>query len=83
MDVLRCNLKIEFFLRFQFLALSVLPPVGLVLLTLWGLWLQYNTGIFKQISGLFLYYFHPILKLVLSLIASDCFSIYGLFPGLW
>ena len=74
LDFLRCNFKIElFFLRFWLLALSVPPPVSLVPPTLWCIWLYHNIGIFQQKFWSLFDYFHPIIQLVIFLIAYDCF----------
>ena len=55
------------------LVLSLIPPVSLVPSKIWDLWLYHNTGIFQIFFGVFFNYFHPIIQLVISLIASDLF----------
>ena len=78
LDVSRCNKKKRvIFLRFCLLDLSVLTPVILVPSTLWSQWIYHNTGMYQQFERVFFEYFHPILQLVISLIASDCF------PHIW
>ena len=52
--------------------MSAPPPGSSVPSTLWGLWLQHNIKNFLQFSEVFSDYFHPIIQLVLFLIASDC-----------
>ena len=75
MDVSRCNLKIELFIsRFQFLDLYITPPVSLVPSVFLGLWIQHNIVNFQQCFGVFFDYFHPLIQLVLFLIATNCFT---------
>ena len=59
-------------MRFQLSDLYALLPGNLWSSTLWGLWIYHNIRIFLQFSEVFSDYFHPILQLVLFMIAYDC-----------
>ena len=74
LDVLCCNLEIELsVLWFQLSALSAPLPGSLGPSALWVLWIWHNIRIFLLFSDVFSDYIHPIIQLVVFLIASDCF----------
>ena len=78
LDVLRCNLEIEWFvLRFQFSALSA-PPLGsLGPSKLWGIWLWHNIIISLLFSEVLLFSWCFFWQYLIVL------SINRLCPGLW
>ena len=72
LDMLRCNLEIEsFVLQFQLSALSSPSSGSLGPSTLWDIWLWHNIRVFLLFYEVFSDYIHPIIQLVIFMIAYD------------